>query len=143
MHEEYGLDPEKLPAYKFFKKETQEVIDYKGAKTAKKKILSFIEEHANIYTTAKPGTVPKLDEVAKEWMEADSDGRAALQTRVEKLVAGLKAGSTEAADAAQYIKVMEKIEAKGSGWPAEEIGRIEKLLGGSLSEKKKDELRAR
>ena len=45
--------------------------------------------------------------------------------------------------AIRYIKTMEKIEAKGASYPKDETVRIEKLLGGSLSDAKKDDLRNR
>lgn len=99
LHEEYGIDPQKLPAYKFFKKETQEVIDYKGAKTAKKKILAFIEEHAGIYTTVKPGCVPKFDEMAKQYV-ADGADRAALKAKAEEMVAAYKSSDDKESQAA-------------------------------------------
>ena len=99
LHEEYGIDSQKLPVYKFFKKDTQEVIDYKGAKTAKKKIFSFIEEHAGIYITVKPGCVPKFDELAKQYVAEGAD-RPAIKAKAEEMVAAYKSSDDKEPQAA-------------------------------------------
>ena len=93
------IDSQKLTVYKFFKKDTQEVIDYKGAKTAKKKIFSFIEEHSGIYITVKPGCVPKFDELAKQYVAEGAD-RPAIKAKAEEMVAAYKSSDDKEPQAA-------------------------------------------
>ena len=81
----------------------------------------------------------------------DSPRHAALCHAAPRLVAARARPSRLYSDAsccifdhcARYIKIMDKIEAKGANYPKEETGRIEKLLGGSLSDAKKEDLRGR
>lgn len=81
------------------------------------------------------GTIFELDEVAKRFLAdglKDSDLQAA-----KELAEGDHKNDKKAPI---YIKIMEKVKAKGVGYVQSELTRVKKILDGKITEQKKTEL---
>lgn len=145
LHKRFNVDEKNFPEYKLFTRGSDEPIDYTGSKTSRKQVLKFVEDNLGLYTTGKPGQVKEFEPLAKAFMK--STDREALKEEAVQLESEFAASDTITeelkASAKAYVKSMEKIMSKGDSYPKEEIKRIDKLLDGQLSEKKKKEFSKR
>lgn len=82
-----------------------------------------------------PGTIAELDFLAKKFMKDFSDSHIAEA----KKVAETKLGSNS--KAMTYLKIMEKVKAKGKAYIADEIKRVTKLSKGQQAEENQAKLR--
>merc|ERR1712187_903583 len=81
------------------------------------------------------GTIAELDEAVAKFIKsgfADSDLQAAKKLAEDDYPNDRKAPI--------YIKIMEKVKAKGADYVQTELARVHKLLAGKLTEEKKGEL---
>eukprot|EP00928_Gymnodinium_smaydae_P056566 TRINITY_DN39936_c0_g1_i1.p1 TRINITY_DN39936_c0_g1~~TRINITY_DN39936_c0_g1_i1.p1 ORF type:complete len:265 (+),score=79.36 TRINITY_DN39936_c0_g1_i1:140-934(+) len=81
------------------------------------------------------GTITELDDLVKRFLAdgmKDSDMQEARKLAEEEYPNDKKA--------ALYVKIMEKVKAKGEGYVQQEMTRVQKLLGGKLTDEKKNEL---
>jgi len=143
-HKDIGgrYDVSGFPTIKWFGKNNKETPEpYEGAR----EVASFVtfingktgarrNEDGSLDQTA--GRVSGLDELVQKFVAATD--RSVLLKEAESLVATLT--GKDALNGKVYLKVMSTIVEKGIEFVGTEIARVEKLLKGSLSPAKSDEL---
>lgn len=141
----YGISG--FPTLKWFSKDDKEnPKDYASGRDLKS-FVEFINENAG--TNRNPdgslaetaGRISALDELAKRFYDAPKEERNKIiaQTKEEiKKLEGLEAKNGE-----NYAKIMEIIQKKGKDFVDKEKARISRMLEGSLTRKKADELTIR
>jgi protein disulfide-isomerase A6 len=138
----YGVSG--FPTIKFFPKGSKESPeDYDGERELPA-FVTYINSKANTRRTvdgtldATAGRIAALDELVKEFLSAVGDARSTVVKRAEEAAKALTGDDSFAGKV--YTKVMSSIVEKGKDFVATEIQRIEKLLKGSISNTKLDEL---
>merc|ERR1719426_381038 len=81
------------------------------------------------------GTIAELDEIAKAFLK---EGLADSQVAAAKKI--VEASYKDDKKAQMYLKIMDKIKAKGEAYIADETKRVGKILEGKLAAEKKDEM---
>lgn len=85
--------------------------------------------------TPSVGTIAELDEVAMRFLK---EGLKDADIEVAKTLAA--GAHKDDKKAPIYVKIMEKVKAKGEAYVQTELTRVEKLITGKISEEKKAEL---
>jgi protein disulfide-isomerase A6 len=138
----YGVSG--FPTLKFFPKGNKESPEeYNGGRDVDS-FVSFINEksgtkrQADGKLKAEAGRVASLDEIAAQFLGGD---QAALLKQAEGVVSGLS--GQDAQNGKIYTKVMSTIQSKGASFVDSEVARLDRLLDGSITPKKADELSTR
>lgn len=138
--EKYGVSG--FPTLKFFPKGNKAGEDYHGGRDLND-FVNFINEKcttsrdANGQLTSEAGIVASLDNLVKEFVSADKDGKKAVYARLETEVGKLDDSSARYGQI--YLKSAKSCMDKGSDYPKKEIERLERLLGKSISAAKADQ----
>jgi len=144
MAGKYGVSG--FPTIKWFgrgNKESPELYE-QGRDVAS--FVSFINEKAGTKRKSdgrledSAGRISSLDEIATKFV-ASGANQAALIGEAQTAVKSLK--GEEEKNGKYYVKIMETIKEKGNKFVTEELARLSRLLDGSLSPKKSDELTTR
>jgi len=80
------------------------------------------------------GTIAELDEVAKRFMQ---EPKQADLDEAKKLAEGDHKNDKKAPI---YVKIMQKVLEKGTGYVQTEVERVKKIMAGKVTPQKKDEL---
>ena len=97
-------------------------------------MLRFIREHAGVAIGLK-GTVAQLDLLAERYMHLSASSAELnahlvqlqeVSEQAEKIIPTLSETQQDAAS--YYLKVMERISEKGSGWVQKEIERLDRII---------------
>lgn len=123
----FGLTKADWPAYILFR-DGEKVGRYDGSVSA-----SLIAGWVRRFGIKMPsiGTIAELDDIAQHFVLSLSDADI---KEAEKLAEDAYKDDSKAPI---YVKTMKKILEKGVDYPAKETARLEKLLGGAVSEEKK------
>lgn len=146
LGEKYGVSG--FPTIKYFPIGSNEAKNYEGGRSLKD-FVKFINSQANTfrdvdgYLNNKAGRVTELDLLVKEFKAAPSgsDERKAVLSKLEEATKALPPSSSKSG--ALYIKLLNKISEKGDDYPEKEVARLIRLLSGSVSLAKSDELTIR
>jgi len=132
LAERFKLKKDDFPAYFLFNKDNKEGKRYEGAITADD-MSAYLRRHK--IPVPSIGTIAELDEIAKKFMQ---DGLADTHiAEAKKIAEETYAG---VAKAQMYLKIMDKVKAKGEAYIADETKRLGKILEGKLAPEKKAEL---
>ena len=88
-----------------------------------------------------PSCVEEFDELVKRFMKAPEAERKTILDEATKRSLALDDAKIKKSSEV-YVKIMQKILAKGNEFVATEIARVEKLSNGKLSENKKTQLKS-
>ncbi|CAI5485717.1 unnamed protein product [Closterium sp. Naga37s-1] len=100
-------------------------------------LVAFINQqagtHRTIDGTLSPasGRLPALDDLAQEFMAAVGEARGAVRARAEAEAAQMD--EEERKRAMVYCKIMGSIMEQGDGYVGKEMGRLSRLLQGTMS----------
>ncbi|EFJ43445.1 hypothetical protein VOLCADRAFT_106773 [Volvox carteri f. nagariensis] len=133
------FDVRGFPTIKYFARgkpaSKDTVQDYQQARTATA-FLEFLKE--KLAADKGFARVEALDPIAKKFVEAED--KAAVIAEAETAAAALTAEDAKA-NAAVYVKVMQKAVEKGVGYLSKEKARLDKMLaGGSVAAAKVEEM---
>lgn len=132
LRERFKLKKDDFPTYFLFNKDNKEGKKYEGPIKADE-MSAWLRRHK--IPVPSIGTIAELDEVAKKFMQ---DGLADSHiVEAKKIVEETYSG---VAKAQIYLKIMDKIKAKGEAYVADETKRVTKILEGKLAAEKKAEL---
>jgi len=129
------------PTLKFFSKENKAGVEYEHGRS-EEDLTGYLNEKCGAQRVVGGGLAEhvgrfiEFDHVAKNFMK-DVSSRESAASNILKII---EKYPLEKITGNYYIKVMDKILAKGDGFPASEIARIEKLLEGHLKANKRDEM---
>jgi len=136
----YGVSG--YPTLKWFPKSNKAGEDYQGDRE-ELGFVKFINEKSGTKRlvggglTADAGTIPELDELAKDFVES-SDKNSVLEK------AKAVADDHDSEYATYYIKVMEKIHSGSADYPQTEAARLQRVLdGGNVNADKVDSFQIR
>merc|ERR1711879_629107 len=131
---EYSDMDKDFPKFRYFPTNGGESIEYTGAVTTEAMML-FLKKEAKVYF-GLTGTLRTFDALAAEFVKG-SDKVATLARAKEA-----SASAEEKDAAAYYVKVMEKMQEKGSDWAQKETDRLNQMLnGGKIAEAKKNDMK--
>ncbi|KAK7397126.1 hypothetical protein VNO78_18293 [Psophocarpus tetragonolobus] len=140
LAEKYGVSG--YPTLKFFPKNNKAGQDYDGGRELDD-FVAFINEKCGTYRdgkgqlTSKAGIIASLDDLVKEFVNADDDDKKAVYSRLEEEVKKLKGSSARHGDL--YLKLAKKGMEKGADYAKNEIHRLDRMLEKSISPAKADE----
>ena len=126
------------PTLKFFKADSEEIVDYTGGRS-EEDLVSFLNEQCKTFRTvggslnSNAGLIPELDKLARELAK----GQKNAGDELKKVAKSLKSKQAK-----YYAKVVEKLTKKPD-FATTEVARLTKILNGSLSDEKKDEMTIR
>jgi len=132
LREKLGLKKEDFPAYFLFNEAHKEGLKYTGAVKADDMGAWLRRQKIGVPSV---GTIVELDDIAKAFLK---EGLADAQIEAAKKI--IEASYKEDKKAQLYVKIMEKIKAKGETYIADETKRLTKILDGKLAAEKKAEL---
>eukprot|EP00817_Percolomonadidae_sp_ATCC50343_P005799 CAMPEP_0117423322 /NCGR_PEP_ID=MMETSP0758-20121206/3976_1 /TAXON_ID=63605 /ORGANISM="Percolomonas cosmopolitus, Strain AE-1 (ATCC 50343)" /LENGTH=365 /DNA_ID=CAMNT_0005206455 /DNA_START=11 /DNA_END=1108 /DNA_ORIENTATION=- len=142
------FDVKGFPTIKFFPKGSKEPVDYNGGRE-EQNFIDFLNDKCgtNRQLGGLPGRsagiVATLNPLAREFVEANKSERQDLLKQAEEKASEVKLESLQK-PAAYYVKVMNKIEAKGNDYPTTESARLNRIKeNGQLSGDKLDYLQVR
>jgi len=127
-----------FPTLKYFPKEDKAGQEYSAGRQLED-FVSFINDKTGAKRTATgdlsadAGTTVALNDLAKTYIAASAAERAEIKAKMSTIA---KEVGTE--DAQHYVKTAEKIDAKGNGYPASEVARVEKNLAGKVAANRRD-----
>ncbi|XP_062500839.1 uncharacterized protein LOC134178068 [Corticium candelabrum] len=139
--EKYGVSG--FPTIKFFPKDNKDGEEYNGDRE-EKDFVEFLNKKCGTHRLisgaldSSAGLVEELNELAKKFM-AEENNRDSIMEQASAVADG----HASKQDATYYVKVMKKIQEKGTEFVTSEVSRIERLLGGSVSANKADEFTKR
>jgi endoplasmic reticulum protein 29 len=131
LRERFKITKEDFPAYFLFNEANAEGLRYKGSIKATDMATWLRQQKVAMPSI---GTIAELDEIAQKFLKdgfSDSHIDAAKKLVEETYKTDKKAQL--------YVKIMEKVKAKGEGYVAEETKRVTKMLEGKIAEEKKAE----
>jgi protein disulfide-isomerase A6 len=140
LAEKYGVSG--FPTLKFFPKNNKAGEDYDGGRDLDD-FVTFINEKSGTsrdskgQLTSKAGIVAELDNLVKEFVSASGDEKKAVFSRIESEVEKLTGSAARYGKI--YLKVAKSYLGKGSEYATNEIQRLERILGKSISAAKADE----
>ncbi|KAJ4955624.1 hypothetical protein NE237_012407 [Protea cynaroides] len=140
LAEKYGVSG--YPTLKFFPKSNKAGEEYDGDQDLDD-FVTFINDKCGTsrdgkgQLTSKAGIITSFDALVKEFISTGSDEKKALFSKLEEEVEKLK-GST-ARYGKIYLKAAKSFMEKGSGYPKNEIERLQRLLDKSIAPAKIDE----
>jgi len=138
IFERFSLGKDEFPAFYLYTEENKQPqngpngIRYRGVVDANL-MAAWLRTH-NV-PVPMPGTIAELDQLAKKFMKDFSDSHIAEA----KKLAETKLGSNS--KAMMYLKIMEKVKAKGKAYIAVEIKRVTKMSKGQQGEENQAKLR--
>jgi endoplasmic reticulum protein 29 len=131
LRERYHLKKDDFPAYFLFNEANKEGLRYSGNIKADD-MAAWLRRHK--IPVPAIGTIAEMDELAKKFMkDQDSSHVDAAKKLADETYKGDR-------KAQMYLKIMEKIKAKGEAYVADETKRVGKILEGKLAAEKKDEM---
>eukprot|EP00164_Ancoracysta_twista_P005616 GFYU01007701.1.p2 GENE.GFYU01007701.1~~GFYU01007701.1.p2 ORF type:complete len:360 (-),score=136.52 GFYU01007701.1:149-1228(-) len=132
-----------FPTIKFYSKQQKDGVDYEGGREADA-FVNFLNDVAGTFRkvdgtpNGRAGLVQSLGELAKKYALSESGARATAKAEAEKIVAALDAAKFPMAK--YYVKVMNKVDAKGREYTNNEYDRLQRMLkAGGVADNKKDE----
>ncbi|XP_072934290.1 endoplasmic reticulum resident protein 29 [Epargyreus clarus] len=141
LAKKYGASKENFPLVKLFIKGQSEPVVFDDSRGfTSDELRRFVREKSGVYLSL-PGCVKELDILAMKYMKTDRESRKDVLKEVEKILKTL--ADKEASSGKIYKTIMEKIQEKGDEFIISEKQRVNKLLGGKVSEEKKKELALR
>ncbi|XP_032239133.2 endoplasmic reticulum resident protein 29 [Nematostella vectensis] len=134
LQKRYGIKKEDFPAFKLFLQGKDSPVTFTGDVMVDK-LSEFIVKHTGLWI-GLPGCVEEFDTLAKEFLQTPVSEAGMVVSKAEKLV---KETSDEKGKSSgdMYVKIMKKIQEKGTGYIDTEITRVKKLLKDKLTENKK------
>lgn len=141
LGEKYGVSG--FPTIKFFPKDNKDGEEYSGGRS-EQDFIDFLNEKCKTNRvsgggiSAEAGRIEKFDGFAKDFM-ANTDKRDALLEEAKSLIDAQEDPKV----ATYYTKVMERVITRGDAFVTTEIDRLERLLGGAISDTKRDEFSVR
>lgn len=130
-----------FPTIKFFPKNNKEGEEYNGGRS-EQDFIDYLNEKCGTNRVAgggvddQAGIVAEFNAFAEKFV-TDSASRAAT---LEEMQAAVDGKPEEKKSGDYYVKVMKKITDKGDGYVATEIARLEKILSGSMTGDKRDQM---
>ncbi|KAK7379184.1 hypothetical protein VNO80_04637 [Phaseolus coccineus] len=140
LAEKYGVSG--YPTLKFFPKSNKAGEDYNGGRDLDD-FVAFINEKCGTYRdgkgqlSSKAGIIESLDDLVKEFVNADDNEKNAVYSQLEEEVKKLKGSAARYGNL--YLKLAKKSMEKGSDYAKNEILRLDRLLEKSISPAKADE----
>jgi protein disulfide-isomerase A6 len=142
--ESYGVSG--YPTIKWFPKDNKEGVSYEGGRSVED-FVKYINEHAGTERTADggwldtAGRIPDLDTITSTFM-GDPAKRHALLAEAEAKAKSIAHKAKEYAK--YYTTAMKKIIEKGEEFGAQEVARLERMVGsGSVAKEKLGEFAKR
>jgi protein disulfide-isomerase A6 len=142
--EAYGVSG--YPTIKWFPKDNKEGVSYEGGRSVED-FVKYINEHAGTERTAEggwldtAGRIPDLDTITSTFM-GDPAKRHALLAEAEAKAKSIAHKAKEYAK--YYTMAMKKIIEKGEEFGAQEVARLERMVGsGSVAKEKLGEFAKR
>lgn len=141
LAQKYGVSG--YPTIKFFPRNNKDGEEYEGGR-GEQDFIDFLNDKCKTHRTPggglkeTAGTLAGFEGFVKKFMK-----NKANREEVLKAATGAVDEQQEKKLAKYYVKTMERVLNKGDNFIAGEIDRLDRLLGGSLSEKKKDEFNMR
>jgi endoplasmic reticulum protein 29 len=132
LRERFKLKKEDFPAFLVFNEANKDGLKYTGAVKAAD-IAAWLRKQK--IPMPAIGTIAELDEIVQKFLKeglSDTHVEAAKKIVEESYKTDKKAQ--------MYLKIMEKVKAKGEGYVADETKRLTKVLEGKLAPEKKSEL---
>uniref|UniRef100_A0A2P2L7M9 protein disulfide-isomerase n=1 Tax=Rhizophora mucronata TaxID=61149 RepID=A0A2P2L7M9_RHIMU len=140
LAEKYGVSG--YPTLKFFPRNNKAGEEYEGGRQLED-FVTFINEKcgtsrdAKGQLTSKAGIIESLDALVKEFVAASNDEKKAVFSQIEEEIGKLE-GST-ARYGKIYLKAAKNCMEKGADYAKNEVQRLERILGKSVSPAKADE----
>jgi endoplasmic reticulum protein 29 len=131
VRERFKITKDDFPAYFLFNDANKDGLRYTGAIKATDMATWLRQQKVQIPSI---GTIAELDEIAQKFLK---DGLA--ESHIEDAKKLVEESFKTDKKAQLYIKIMEKVKAKGEGYVAEETKRVTKMLEGKIAEEKKAE----
>lgn len=138
--ERLALKESEFPAFLLFKGGASpanggasKAIRFKG-QVSTDNLLAFVRSKVGL-RVAGPGTVPAMEKLVEELLLASEEDRAAVLEKAKPVVAKLRGDDHTRGEV--YLRLMEKVIAKGPEWPAKELKRMESLAGKKMSSEKR------
>lgn len=132
LRERFSLKKDDFPAYFLFNEANKDGLKYPGSVKADE-MAAWLRRQKIMFPAI--GTIAELDEIAKAFLK---EGLADSQIAAAKKV--VEESYKEDKKAQMYLKIMDKIKAKGEGYVVDETKRVGKIMEGKLAAEKKAEL---
>jgi protein disulfide-isomerase A6 len=136
-----------FPTLKWFGKNTKEVpAPYEEGRDLAT-LVNFVNKKTGLHRNSDgtlqetAGRIAALDEIASGFAGATADARTSALAKAQSHVASLSGSSKSNGDV--YVKLMQAIEKRGKDFVATETERVSRMLDGSLTIQKRDELTIR
>jgi len=136
----FGIRTEDFPAFRLFPKNAAAPIAYEGSVDVDG-LSAFIAREAGLWI-GLPGCLKEFDALARGYTALPAGESQKRREAAAELRAALT-GEADVKAASYYIRTMEKIHEKGSGYAAGEAGRIERILGSKITAEAKADLQRR
>uniref|UniRef100_A0A7S4G9E6 protein disulfide-isomerase n=1 Tax=Eutreptiella gymnastica TaxID=73025 RepID=A0A7S4G9E6_9EUGL len=140
MRERFGLKTDDFPVFKLFKRDSIEPIDYTEAVEVDA-MSQFLTRELDMWI-GLPGCLETFDRLAIGFVAASQKEQQDRLTKAKNELAGVT-DEVEKKTGQYYVRVMEKVGAKGSDYPQAEALRIEKIMESKITEDKKAEMEQR
>ncbi|CAB3370004.1 Hypothetical predicted protein [Cloeon dipterum] len=141
LAKKFEVKKEDYPAVKLFVQGKDAPIDFKGKDFNADELKKFIRSNSGVYI-GLPGCLEKFDAIAIKFASSDVAQRKVLLREAEDLW-DKATGKSEQKAAETYVKTMRRVIEKGEEFVANEVKRVQNLLGGKISKEKKEEISVR
>lgn len=144
LGERYGIKSDDFPEYRLFiqGQSIDEPLRYIGDEEKPEDIKKFVIENTDLWL-GMPACIEEMDMLVKRFFDSQSDRKAVLE-EAEAASARLGKGDSLTAERAEvYVKTMRKVMEQGNKFVSTEMERVNKLVDGKVSEKKKAQLKDR
>lgn len=138
--ERYDVSKDRFPVVKLFVEGKYEPYTFSGDFKADE-LRNFIKEHSNVRLVMDK-CLPQFDELAEKFMAADDDEMKSILSEAQEIADAISE-DIEKKSADVYIKMMQKVVERGSGFIASERERVKNIKDGKITSTKKEEMQGR
>lgn len=140
LAERFGVSKEDFPVIKLFVEGKKEPFTFTG-NVKVDEIKGFITQYSDVRLVLDK-CLPQFDDLVEKFMAANEKDKEKFLSEAKGLVSQLSSES-EKKSADIYIKIMQKVIERGTGFIASEKERVKNIKDGKITTAKKEEMQGR